>query len=297
MFTGLSAFPLTPMQDGQLDERAFTSLVERLAEAGVDSIGALGSTGNYAYLGRAERARIARLACEHSGDIPVIVGIGALRTADVLACAEDAQAAGASGLLLPAMSYQPLREGEAFDLYRTVAESVSVPLCVYDNPTTTHFQFSDRLYARIAELPPVRSIKIPPVPGSAAEVQARIESLRSVLPADVTIGISGDPVAAAGLNGGCDAWYSAFGGLFPAPAHAITRAALAGDAAEAVRLSDALQPMWSLFAQYGGSLRVLATAAELLGLAADRSLPHPLQTLDGDDRRAVANALQALNLR
>ena len=296
MFTGLSAFPLTPMRAEQLDERAFVGLVERLAQAGVDSIGALGSTGNYAYLTRSQRARIARLACEHSGDVPVIIGIGALRTADVLACAEDAQAAGAHGLLLPPMSYQPLRESEVFDLYRTVAASVSIPLCVYDNPTTTRFEFSDRLYARIAELPRVGSIKIPAVPGRADQVRARIANLRSALPLDVTLGISGDASAAAGLNGGCDAWYSVIGGLFPATAQAITRAALESNAAEASRLSEALAPLWTLYARHGGSLRVIATAAEVLGLVAPDSLPLPLQSLSGADRQAVETALQALNL-
>ena len=53
MFAGLSAFPLTPLDEtGAIDEPAFERLVARLADAGVDSIGALGSTGSYAYLDR-----------------------------------------------------------------------------------------------------------------------------------------------------------------------------------------------------------------------------------------------------
>ncbi len=79
-FTGLSAFPLTPITDDAVDERAFVGLIERLATAGVDSITALGSTGSYAYLTAAERARVARLAVEHAGGTPVFVGVGALRT-------------------------------------------------------------------------------------------------------------------------------------------------------------------------------------------------------------------------
>ena len=108
MFTGLSAFPLTPMNESGLDEAAFVRLIERLVAAEVDSIGVLGSTGNYAYLTVAERARVVALAVEHAGKIPVIAGIGALRTRDVLTLADDAQAAGASGVLLAPMSYQKL---------------------------------------------------------------------------------------------------------------------------------------------------------------------------------------------
>lgn len=99
MLTGLSAFPLTPMDEQGIDEAAFIRLVERLAGAGVDSLGVLGSTGNYAYLTPSERRRIARLAVAHAGNVPVIIGISALRTRDVLELADDAQEAGASALL------------------------------------------------------------------------------------------------------------------------------------------------------------------------------------------------------
>ncbi|GGT01652.1 dihydrodipicolinate synthase family protein [Streptomyces chromofuscus] len=99
MFRGLSAFPLTPSGQG-IDTAAYTALVARLAAVGVDSIGALGSTGGYAYLTREQRAHVAKTAVEAADGVPVIVGIGALRTSHVLELAEDAQKAGASAVLL-----------------------------------------------------------------------------------------------------------------------------------------------------------------------------------------------------
>ncbi|MDW7746613.1 dihydrodipicolinate synthase family protein [Halomonas sp.] len=296
MFIGLSAFPLTPMNEAAIDEAGFVRLVERLAAAGVDSIGALGSTGNYAYLTRAERARMARLAVEHAGDVPVIVGISALRTRDVLALAEDAEAAGASAVLLAPMSYQPLSEEEAFGLYEAVTARLSVPLCVYDNPGTTHFTFSDALHGRIAALPRVASIKIPGVPAEPAAARERVARLRGLIPPEVTIGVSGDAMAATGLNAGCEAWYSVIGGLFPETALAITRAARAGKGDKALWMSQHLEPLWALFRRHGGSLRVVATAAELLGLTEPPSLPLPLKTLEGQERQALAAVLQALEL-
>jgi 4-hydroxy-tetrahydrodipicolinate synthase len=296
MFSGLSAFPLTPMNESGIDEAAIAGLVRRLASAGVDSIGALGSTGSYAYLDRNERRRTAELAVQHSGGIPVMVGIGALRTWDILLHAEDAQAAGASAVLLAPMSYQPLTRDEVYGLYEEVAKHLSVPMCVYDNPRTTHFGFDDDLYRAIAELPQVGSIKIPGVPADPDAAQARVEHLRSLLPSRVTIGVSGDAFAATGLNAGCDAWYSVIGGLFPRTALAITRAAQGGDTSEASRLSQRLEPLWEAFNQYGGSLRVVATAAEVLGLAHHPSLPLPLKGLDDSGRKQLARILAALDL-
>src|SRR6218665_457824 len=110
IFSGLSAFPLTPLRDDIVDERSFIGLIERLTVEGVDSITALGSTGAEAYLSRQERRRVARLAVEHAGTTPVFVGVGALRTSHVLAHLGDAEEAGAAGVLLAPMTYQALTE-------------------------------------------------------------------------------------------------------------------------------------------------------------------------------------------
>ncbi len=293
MVTGLSAFPLTPVTDHGVDDKAFAGLVARLAaEADVDSITALGSTGCAPYLTRAERAHAARVAVAHAGDTPVLVGIGALRTRDVLALAEDAQHAGASGVLLAPVSYQALTEEEVFGLYADVTAELSVPLVVYDNPGTTGFTFTDELYTRVAELPNVAALKIPGVPADPDTAEARVSGLRALLPASVAVGVSGDPLAATGLNAGCDAWYSVLAGTLPGPASTIARAARSGDPAAAAE-SERLRPLWELFARHG-SLRVVSAIAELLGLVGHPNLPRPLRGLPGDDRAAVAEVLHRL---
>jgi len=296
MFSGLSAFALTPMNERGLNEAAFVRLIGRLVTANVDSIGVLGSTGNYAYLTMAERARVLRLAMEHAGNVPVMVGIGALRTRDVLILAEDAEAARVSGVLMAPMSYQKLHPEEVFGLYEVVTHALSIPLCVYDNPGTTQFVFSDELHGQIAQLPNVASIKIPGVPEDPVEARSRVERLRAQIPSHVTVGISGDGCAANGLNAGCDAWYSVIGGVFPATALAITRAAQAGNAQEATRLSERLQPLWELFSEYGGGLRVVAAAAELQGLVEHPCLPLPLKALSREGRRRLGGLIDELDL-
>lgn len=296
MFTGLSAFPLTPLtSSGEVDEAAFAGLVDRLVAAGVDSISPLGSTGSYAYLNRDERARVARSAVERAGGLPVIVGIGDLRTRDVLAHAEDAQVAGASAVLLAPMSYQPLTPDDVFGLYEDVTRELSVPLVVYDNPGTTRFTFTDDLYWAVAKLPEVASIKIPGVPTDPTEATAHIIGLRELLPEHVTLGVSGDGFGATGLNAGCDAWYSVIGGTLPEATLAISRAARSGDAAGAVEASERLCPLWDLFAEHG-SLRVVAVIAEHLGLVRAPSLPSPIRGLSGVARAKVITVAEDLEL-
>jgi 4-hydroxy-tetrahydrodipicolinate synthase len=296
VFTGLSAFPLTPLSDDELDEPAFVALIQRLERAGVDSITALGSTGSYAYLSEGERSRVAELAVTYAGTTPVFVGIGALRTSEVLRNADAAQHAGASALLLAPVSYQPLTDDDVFELFRTVTTHTELPVIVYDNPGTTHFTFTTALYARIAELPGIASIKIPGVPAGADNARARVDEIREAIPEHVTIGVSGDAFAAAGLEAGCDAWYSVIAGTLPAPALRITRAAQNGRMAEAIAESERLDPLWSLFAEFGGSNRVIAAIAEELGLASPGSLPLPIQGLTPGQRARVVEVIDRLGL-
>lgn len=295
-FNGLSAFPLTPMKNDAVDEDAFIHLVRRLAGAGVDSITALGSTGSYAYLSAEERARVAQLAVQNAGETPVFVGIGALRTSHVLAHAEAAAQAGADGVLLAPMSYQPLTDEDVFELFRTVTEESELPVIVYDNPGTTHFSFSVELYERIAALAGIASIKIPAVPADPSAAREHVERIRAVIPEHVTIGISGDPSAATGLNAGCDTWYSVIGGTLPEQALTITRAAQSGRAEDAMAESQRLAPLWELFAEFGGSFRVVAAIAEQLGLATRSCVPLPLQGLNSSERARLAEVLDRLSL-
>ena len=294
--SGLSAFPLTPLRDDRVDEVAFVALIHRLVAAGVDSITALGSTGSYAYLTPQERARGAQLAVEHAGDIPVFIGVGALRTSQVLANIDAAESAGATGILLAPMTYQPLTDEDVFELFGTVTTHTQLPVIVYDNPGTTHFTFSLELYEKIAQLPGIVSIKIPGVPADPAAAREHVAAIRAVVPEHVSIGVSGDAFGAAGLIAGCDVWYSVIAGTLPEPALRIARAAQQGNADVALAESQRLQPLWDLFAEFGGSVRVTAAIAEHLGLAPARCLPLPLQGLAGVQRARVLDVIEKLVL-
>lgn len=295
MFTGLSAFPITPITASGVDEKGFSHILSRLTEARVDSMGILGSTGSYAYLTREQRRRIATLAKQHAGEIPVMVCVGAVSTDAILHLSDDAQAADA--LLLPAVSYQSLRDEEVFALFETVTRHVSVPVCIYDNPGTTHFTFTDELHGLLSSLEGIHSVKIPGVPDNPAAAAERVDALRQHLRPGVTIGISGDAYAGLGLNAGCEVWYSVCGGLFPVTAKQITEAAAANDRERVTTLTTRLEPLWALFRKHRGSLRVIAAAAGVLGLTDTDCLPRPLQPLSVGDIADIAGVIRALELK
>ena len=213
-----------------------------------------------------------------------MVSIGALRCRDVCNLADDAQKAGVKAVLLAPLSYQPLSDDEVFGLYRDVSSTLSVPLCIYDNPQTTKFEFSNELYGRLCTLPNIAAIKIGHIPQGLGEAKAFIDRMREFVPSHVKIGISGDAQAARGLSAGCDCWFSVLGGLFPDLALKLQKEAEKKKNGNDNSFSQTLAPLFDLFIR-SGSLRVIATAAELLNKTDHPSLPRPLQSLNEQDRR------------
>jgi 4-hydroxy-tetrahydrodipicolinate synthase len=292
-FQGLSAFPITPTDArGGVDSEALGRLLERLHAAGVDSIGLLGSTGGYMYLTREERRRaIAAAVGSVGGRTPLIVGVGALRTDEAENLARDAASEGADALLLAPVSYTPLSEEEAYQHFAAVAAATDLPLCVYNNPGTTHFTFSDALLRRLASVPSIRAVKMP-LPKDM-DFKAELGRLRQDTPDDFVVGYSGDWGAADALLAGADAWYSVVGGLLPEPALRLVRAAQAGDVAEVRRIDSHCQPLWELFKEFG-SIRVMYAAANILSLS-EAVPPRPILPLTDANRVRVTAALEALS--
>src|SRR5580658_5011205 len=166
LFRGLAAYPITPASEaGVVDAPALRRLVRRLVEAGVDSIGLLGSTGTYAYLSRFERRRAIEAAVDETGGaVPVMAGVGALRTDEAVALAKDAKGAGAGAGLLAPVSYTPLLDQEVFVHFQAVAGESGLPICIYNNPGVTHFSFSAELIQRLSGVEGIVAVKNPAPP-------------------------------------------------------------------------------------------------------------------------------------
>ncbi len=288
---GVSAFPLTPMNaSGTLDRGMLRELLNRLVTASVDSVGLLGSTGMYPFIDRGQRrAAIETAAAVLNGKIPLVVGIGALRTDAAIDLARDAEAAGADAGLLAPVSYTPLFDDEVFEHFKAVARATTLPLCIYNNPSTTHFAFSDDLIVRLSELPTVVAVKHVGI----ADVGPQVDALRRRTKSEFSLGYSVDGFCAEAMIAGADTWYTALGGLFPEPCMEITGAIARGDVDAARRTNQQLKPVWDVFKEYG-SARCIYAAAASLGFAV--TPPLPLQPLHGETRQRVLDAITAARL-
>ncbi|CEI63360.1 hypothetical protein FVEN_g110 [Fusarium venenatum] len=292
IFRGLSAFPITPADpDGTVDTGALVRIIETLDIPGIDSIGLLGSTGNYAYFTREQRKRAIEAARQAlQGRKPLIVSAGALRTDDAQNLAKDAEEAGADGLLLAPVSYNQLTEEEVYQHFIAVASSTTLPICIYNTPSTTHFTFSDALLARIAALPNVVALK---QPAPSTKPRETHETLSANFPPGFSVGYSGDSLAHESLLVGGSVWYSVIAGFLPAPSVALMDAVRRRDHVEARRISAILQPIWDLFQEFG-EVRVAFAVANERGLC-KAAPPRPILPIDASHHDRIRSVLADIN--
>ena len=110
-------------------------LASDLIKAGVHGLTPLGSTGEFAYLNRAQREAVVQATIEAAGKrVPVIAGVASTSTADAVEQAKAYQKLGADGILAILEAYFPLKDAQIESYFRAIADAVDIPVVLYTNP-------------------------------------------------------------------------------------------------------------------------------------------------------------------
>ena len=160
-FTGVGTALITPFTtDGSLDESAIKRLARRQIDAGVHFLSPCGTTGEAPTLSHRDKLRVVELVVEESnGRIPVLAGSGGYDTREVIELARDMERVGADGLLSVTPYYnKPTQEG-LYQHFKAIAESVTLPIVLYNVPTRTSVNMSVETTLRLAEIPNIVATK------------------------------------------------------------------------------------------------------------------------------------------
>jgi dihydrodipicolinate synthase/N-acetylneuraminate lyase len=130
MFSGLMPAMVTPLGErGEVDLRAAEAVVERFIGAGVDGISPLGSVGEFSHLTADERKRFAEEVTRMvAGRVPLVIGVGAVGTKEMVELAHHAEGVGADAVLVVSPFYWKIGEEALFKHFATVAESANIPV-------------------------------------------------------------------------------------------------------------------------------------------------------------------------
>jgi 4-hydroxy-tetrahydrodipicolinate synthase len=161
MITGSLVAIVTPMlEDGRIDLARFRSLIDWHIAEGTSAIVVVGTTGESPTVDFDEHKELIRIAVEHSnGRLPIIAGTGGNSTAEAIELSESAKKNGATaGLSVVPYYNKPTQEG-LYQHFRKIAESVDLPMILYNVPVRTITDMSNDTVLRLAQLPGVIGIK------------------------------------------------------------------------------------------------------------------------------------------
>ncbi len=160
-FTGVGTALITPFtKDGSLDEPAIKRLAKRQIEGGVHFLSPCGTTGEAPTLTHRDKLRVVELVLEEAnGRVPVRAGAGGDDTREVIELARDMERIGADGLLSVTPYYnKPTQEG-LYQHFKAIAESVRIPIVLYNVPTRTSVNMSVETTLRLAQIPNIVATK------------------------------------------------------------------------------------------------------------------------------------------
>ncbi|HBM58885.1 MAG TPA: 4-hydroxy-tetrahydrodipicolinate synthase [Citreicella sp.] len=160
-FRGSYTVCVTPFDaEGRVDLDSLRRYVDWQIAEGVHGLIPLGSTGEFLSLTRDERAAVAEtVITQTAGRVPVLIGTAAEWTDEAVALSREAERLGADGVMLVPPYYSSPTEAELVAHFTKVAEALSIPVMLYNNPFTANVDLSAALVGRLSQVDNISYIK------------------------------------------------------------------------------------------------------------------------------------------
>lgn len=261
---------VTPMEaDGTVSRDGAKKLVAHLIAAGCDGIVVAGTTGESPTLRPEELADLIALVKETAaGRARITVGIGTYDTAETVARAQAAEAAGADALLLVAPYYSRPTQAGLIAHCTDVADATMLPVMLYDIPGRTGTPFHRDTLLELAAHPRIRAVK---------DAKGDLYEASTVMAATDLAYYSGiDELNLAYLAIGATGVVSVIGNAVADRNAAIIDAVAAGDLTTARRIHAGLVPIMEAIMRTSQGAIQAKVALHQLGIIPTAAVRRPL---------------------
>ena len=288
MLKGSIVALITPFENNALNEEVYRKLIHYHMKNGTNGIVPGGTTGESPTLSHDEHKKIIEISVkECSGKIPVIAGTGSNSTSEAVELSKFAEKAGSNALLVVTPYYnKPTQEG-LFQHYKSINDSVGIPIIIYNIPSRSVIDMSVETMARLYELKNIVGVK------DATGDLNRVDQQLKLMGNDF-IQLTGNDDNALEFNkrGGVGA-ISVTANIAPKLTSSFQKACVE-NIEEATKLDRILQPLHlSLFIESNPS--PVKYAASLLGLC-NPTVRLPLVELKEENKKKVSEALKVAKL-
>lgn len=239
IFTGCGTALITPFIGGDVDYKAFATLVDRQVEAGIDFLVPLGTTGETPCLEDDERIKVLETAKEHSNGLPILVGGGTNSLAHTVRSMKMLDPHGVDGFLIVVPYYnKPTQEGQ-YQYFKAVAESTDKPIVLYNVPGRTGANMTAETALRLAEIPNIVAIK------EASGNRPQIEEILRNAPKDFAVLSGNDDDTIWMMEQGGAGIISVASNVAPALMAEFVGAMKAGNWEKAHQMNETLTPLFA----------------------------------------------------
>ncbi len=286
MIKGSIVAIVTPMhEDGSLDLPGLKTLIDWHVAEGTDAIVIVGTTGESPTVSVDEHCELIKLCVDHvAGRIPVIAGTGGNSTQEAIELTHYAKRVGATASLQVVPYYnRPTQEG-MYQHFRKIAESVDLPVILYNVPGRTVADMSNDTIVRLSAVPGIVGVK------DATGNLARGTELLRAVPGSFAVYSGDDATAMALMFCGGQGNISVTANVAPRAMHELCVAAMSGKLAEAIAINDKLIPLHNRLFVEPNPVPVKWALAQMGRIPAGIRLP--LVTLGSAHHDAVRAALR-----
>jgi 2-dehydro-3-deoxy-D-pentonate aldolase len=281
----------TPMQGNEdLDLPRLRWFLDHLISHGVHGIFVLGTNSEFYALDEREKQEVIATAAGHvRGRVPVYAGTGAESTREAVRLTRMAEKEGVQGVSVITPYFVSPSQQEIFDHYRRIAESTSLPVILYNNPSTCGgVKIDVDTVARLAEIPNILGIK-----DSSGDLQNTNEYMR-VVPDRFSVLQGRDTLIYQALMFGARGAVPATANIAPGLVVEIYEACMRGDHAAAKAAQLRLNPI-RLSLTLGTAPGGVKAALGLLGMSIGPSR-SPVAPLSPEKEQKMRAALEAAGL-
>ena len=285
-FSGVIVPMVTPFRrdEGQtINYEAGEQLVERIIAGGASGIFTFGSNGEFHVCTPDEKIEFSKFVIERvAGRVPVYVGTGSCSTREAVEMSKRAEDAGASAVSVINPYFMKVSDAEVEGYYEAVAESVKVPVLMYNIPKSTGTNLSPEVVARVAEIDNVKGVK--DSSGNMDNLAAYVEAAEGK-DVDVLVGSDGKISAAHAL--GASGAIAGTANLITNVVVSLWRALEAGDAEAAASYQADVEPIRDVL-HMGSTPQTLKRALELAGVPVGPARRPVAETTPGVDEKVRA---------
>lgn len=161
IFSGSIVAIVTPMnEDGLIDFNSFYKFIDWQIINGTKAIVVGGTTGESSTLSIEEHVLLVKSAVNHvKNRIPIIAGSGGNSTYEVIELTKKMQDVGANATLQVVPYYNKPSQSGIYYHFKKIAETVDIPLILYNVPSRTSVDMSNTTTLRLSKIPGIIGIK------------------------------------------------------------------------------------------------------------------------------------------